>query len=303
MVVDITTATTQFLQYLQVEVRYSTATTSGYKNDLNLFQSIIGNLELPKIDKTAIRQFIYNLSTERHYADRSLARKIATLRSFFHFCLGEEWITTDPMRGIKSPKIPKSIPITLTDGEIPTFLASATSSLEELVARILLATGMRVSELSKLNTAHLNFAELTITIYQGKGKKDRIIDVDSETLAHVQSYITTNRPTPKPTHEHALLLNRNGKRISTRTIQQMIKKLREKLGWQKPITPHKLRHTAGRLLLEGGMDVRVIQEEFGHKSLNTTEIYTQVTGTYRKATYQKTHPFAQQNKKAVNPPI
>ena len=295
----------EFLRHLKTEARYSPLTIYGYQTDLFLFYRFLMNIQednggstnftpipLTSIRKSDIRSFLYFLDSEKKYSDRSLHRKICCLRSFFKFCLQEGYITIDPCKAIKTPKIEKSIPIFMDDEEYKIFLQAAKSLRDHLLLRILLATGMRVSEIEALNIDHIDHANCTVKVVKGKGKKQRIIDIDPVTIQLMDEYIKKERGIPKvPEDNAALFLNRHGTRLSKRTIQRIVKRCRENAGLQKKITPHKCRHTTGRLLLEGGMDIRVIQEEFGHKSLSTTEIYTKVTNEHRMREYRKAHPF------------
>lgn len=294
-----------FLRHLKIEARFSPLTVYGYQTDLLLFFRFLkesrgnnggsvnqGSIPLTTITKSDIRNFLYFLDSEKKYADRSLHRKICCLRSFFKFGLEEGWIKEDPTKNIKSPKIEKSIPIFMDDAEYKLFLQAAETLRDQLLLRVLLATGMRVSEVEALNISHLDQSNCTVKVVKGKGKKQRIIDIDPVTVELMKRYIEEERGTPKNTEDHeALFLNPQKLRLNKRSIQRIVKKYREKAGLTKKITPHKCRHTTGRLLLEGGMDIRVIQEEFGHKSLSTTEIYTKVTNEHRMREYKKAHPF------------
>jgi integrase/recombinase XerC len=297
----------EFLRHLKIEARYSLATIYGYQCDLLLFFRFlqrsraqngenINNQLIPiaSITKSEIRDFLYFLDSEKKYSDRSLHRKICCLRSFFRFCQQEGLITLDPTKSIKSPKIEKSIPIFMDDQEYKIFLQAADSLRDKLLLRILLATGMRVSEVEALNINHIDQTNCTVKVIKGKGKKQRIIDIDPGTVQLMNRYIAEEREIGKSEEDNeALFLNSQKMRLNKRSIQRIVKTCREKSGIKKKITPHKCRHTTGRLLLEGGMDIRVIQEEFGHSSLSTTEIYTKVTNEYRMQEYKKAHPFNQ----------
>ena len=297
----------EFLRHLKIEARYSPSTIYGYQCDLLLFFWFLQNsraqmkenainllLAINSITKSEIRDFLYFLDSERKYSDRSLHRKICCLRSFFRFCLQEGSISIDPTKSIKSPKIEKSIPIFMDNQEYKLFLQTAESLREKLLLRILLATGMRVSEVEALNINHIDQENCTVKVVKGKGKKQRIIDIDPMTIQLMNQYLTEERGfAATQEDDDALFLNAQKRRLNKRSIQRIVKQCREKSGLKKKITPHKCRHTTGRLLLEGGMDIRVIQEEFGHKSLSTTEIYTKVTNEYRMQEYRKAHPFYQ----------
>lgn len=298
----------EFLRHLKIEARYSLSTIYGYQCDLFLFfrflqgartqHNEIANtnqlIPIASITKSEIRDFLYFLDSEKKYSDRSLHRKICCLRSFFRFCMQEGVITLDPTKSIKSPKIEKSIPIFMDNQEYKVFLESADSLRNKLLLRILLATGMRVSEVEALNISHIDQVNCTVKVVKGKGKKQRIIDIDPGTIDLMNQYIKQEREIGKTEEDNeALFLNSQKMRLNKRSIQRIVKTCREKSGIKKKITPHKCRHTTGRLLLEGGMDIRVIQEEFGHKSLSTTEIYTKVTNEYRMQEYKRAHPFNQ----------
>jgi integrase/recombinase XerC len=294
----------EFLRHLKIEARYSKLTIYGYQTDLIMFFRFLSGLQgeedlsnfkpvpLEEITKSAIREFLFFLDSEREYSDRSLHRKICSLRSFFKFCHQEGYLERNPTKTIKTPKIEKSIPIFMDDEEYKIFLQAAETLRDELILRVLLATGMRVSEVEALNINHIDQVNCTVKVVKGKGKKQRIIDIDPKTIRLMQEYVEKERGVAKRLEDKdALFLSRQKTRLSKRSIQRIVKKCRENAGIKKKITPHKCRHTTGRLLLEGGMDIRVIQEEFGHKSLSTTEIYTKVTNQHRMREYRKAHPF------------
>ncbi|MFX1293424.1 MAG: site-specific tyrosine recombinase/integron integrase [Promethearchaeota archaeon] len=285
----------EFLRSIKIEARYSPLTIYGYKTDLLMFFKFLYKdsiIPLTSITKSNIRSFLYFLDAEKNYSDRSIHRKICCLRSFFKFCFQEGYISINPAESLATPKIEKSIPVFMDDDEYKLFLQAADSIRNKLLLRILLATGMRVSEVEALNISHIDQTNCTVKVVKGKGKKQRIIDIDSTTIQLMKRYIEEERGHPKDLEEQdALFLNNQKGRLGKRSIQRIVKKCREKAGLKKKITPHKCRHTTGRLLLEGGMDIRVIQEEFGHKSLSTTEIYTKVTNEHRMREYKKAHPF------------
>lgn len=278
----------------------SKLTIRNYTYDILLFYRYLNNFDthnfivkpISAITRKDIRNFLFFCADSREYKGTSAKRKFAALQSYFKHCVKEEYIEKNPMQGLDPPKIEKTVPIFMTINEVERILAAAENILEEAILHVLLATGMRVSELSALNIDDVDFEGCVITILKGKGKNQRPVDVDPKTIRILRQYIEELRGvSSNPEDADALILNKNKPRMKVRTIQDIVRECRIKAGIKKPISPHKCRHTCGMLLLEGGADIRVIQKEFGHKQLTTTEIYTHVKDEFRTSTYKKAHPF------------
>ncbi|MEA1993375.1 MAG: tyrosine-type recombinase/integrase, partial [Euryarchaeota archaeon] len=185
---------------------------------------------------------------------------------------------------IDLPKVSKTLPVFLNHGEIRALLNAADNTRDKLIMQMLYAAGLRVSELHKLNID--NIEGMKIYVRLGKGAKDRVVFIDKNTKKLLKRYLKERKNDKK-----AVILNKNGKRMSQRSMQYIVKKYAKKAQIKKNITPHTLRHTFATHLLQNGADVVVIKDLLGHSDLSTTQIYTHVTNKYKEDTYKNTHPL------------
>ena len=281
-----------FLVFLEVEKGYSPKTIREYSYDLQMFNSFNMNVPIDERSTTDLRRFFLHLKREKKYSPRSLHRKICSLKSFYKFLKKESFISMNPAENIESPKIPKSLPKTISVEDALQLLNAPDSdnSRDKLVLFLLYGTGIRVSELSNLNLNDIELDNRTMKVVGGKGNKDRLIPLPDVIIPLIQEYISHRKPKNGST---ALILNRSGVRLTSRSIQRLVKKYKQKANLDnKKVTPHTLRHAFATHLLANAVDIRVIQELLGHASLSTTQLYTHVSLEHLRKSYDLGHPLS-----------
>lgn len=284
-----------FLVFLEVEKGYSPKTIREYSYDLKMFNSFNLNTPIDERSTADLRRFFLHLKREKKYSPRSLHRKICSLKSFYKFLKKESFISSNPADNIESPKIPKSLPKTISVDEAIKLLSAPSSdnSRDKLVLFLLYGTGIRVSELSNLNVNDLELDSRTIKVVGGKGNKDRMIPLPDVLIPLMQDYLSHRKPKNGST---ALILNRSGVRLTSRSIQRLVKKYKQKANLDnRKVTPHTLRHAFATHLLANAVDIRVIQELLGHSSLSTTQLYTHVSLEHLRKSYDLGHPLSSRN--------
>ncbi|MFX0013749.1 MAG: site-specific tyrosine recombinase/integron integrase [Promethearchaeota archaeon] len=280
-----------FLVTLEIEKGYSPKTIREYSYDLKMFERFNNGKSFEEITTMDLRRFFLHLKRDKEYAARSLHRKICALKSFFKFLKKEGVITTNPTENIESPKIPKSLPKTITIEETMQLLGTPDNPRDKAILYLLYGTGMRVSELTNLNIEQIDLKEKIIHIVGGKGGKDRIIPLPNGIIKILEDYITTRENTQDP----ALILNRSGNRLTPRSVQRIVKKYKEAADLlERDVTPHTLRHAFATHLLSNAVDIRIIQELLGHASLSTTQLYTHVSLEHLRKSYDLGHPLSNQ---------
>jgi integrase/recombinase XerD len=289
-----------FLHFLTVEKGLAENTIEAYRRDLKkyaLFLKETFQIADPKeITRIHILQFLGKLRGEGK-STKTLARHIASIRSFHHFLLRDRIVDTDPTLHIDSPKPERNLPRVLNQKEVEQLLNSPDLSTEygirdKAMLELLYATGMRVSELVRLNLDDV-YLSMGFVRCIGKGNKERIIPLGKHAARAVENYLRHSRPKlAKKRQTEALFLNHHGQRLTRQGFWKILKQLAEKAGIKTPLTPHTLRHSFATHLLENGADLRAVQEMLGHADISTTQIYTHVTKTRIKDVYRKYHPRA-----------
>lgn len=247
-----------------------------------------------------MRKYIVNLK-KSDYSTRSICRKISTIRSFFKFLSREGRVSINPTFNLVTPKIVRKLPYFLYLQEVNKLIEAPPRNTifgirDRAILELLYGTGMRVGELVNLNIIDVDLPEKTIRVF-GKGSKERILPLNNPSIKATQEYLT-NRSLFRKNIDlgkndlNALLLNRFGGRLSARNIRRIIIKYMKIASLNKKISPHVLRHSFATHLLEGGADLRSVQELLGHESLSTTQIYTHITKERLKIIYKKSHPRA-----------
>jgi tyrosine recombinase XerC len=286
-----------YLLYLTVEKNVSKHTTSNYQRDINQFIAFIPNESTDLIqDLTArtCRQFLYQLD-HHNYSAKTIARKLAALRSFWKYLVLKEYTTENPWEFLTTPKIPERLPNIIVKDEMVNFLdafdiTTPSGVRDRTLCELLYSSGLRISELTTLNHQDIDLENQELRII-GKGNKERITFFGDVTKEWLIQYLTKIRPIWAPQSETACFINQKGSRLTPRSIQRMIKSHAESLG-HRNITPHTLRHAFATDLYSGGADLRMIQELLGHQSLSTTQIYTHLSDEDLKNAFQKSHPRA-----------
>jgi integrase/recombinase XerD len=290
-----------FLHFLIVEKGLAKNTIVSYERDLKSYLHYLQTVEqiadVNQITRIHIIQFLNHLRKEGKSA-KTLARHVASLRSFHQFLLREKMADHDPSVHIESPHLERSLPKVLTLTEVEALLEAPDTSKpsglrDAAMLELLYATGIRVSELVNLNLDDLH---LTMGFLRciGKGNKERIIPVGKTALHVLDQYLQYGRPNmqSKKYRTDALFLNHHGNRLTRQGFWKILKGLAKKANIEKELTPHTLRHSFATHLLENGADLRAVQEMLGHADISTTQIYTHVTKTRLREVYSKFHPRA-----------
>ncbi|NIA23467.1 MAG: tyrosine recombinase XerC [Proteobacteria bacterium] len=288
----------KFLDHLENVKRFSEKTIISYKSDLNQFFSYIKEREnienIEETKKIHIREFISSLM--RYGFDRSSAnRKLSAIKSFFSFLTETEVIGKNPAILIKAPKTDKKLPSYLTVEEINRLMTLPDTNKwkglrDRAILELLYSTGMRASELINLNVDDIDFEDETVKVF-GKGKKERIIPFNQSSANAIKNYLTVRGKMIKE-KENALIINKNGIRLSQRSLVRIVKSYINVAAPGKKASPHVLRHTFATHLLDSGADLRAVQALLGHSSLATTQIYTHVSKSRLKKIYNQAHPRA-----------
>ena len=278
----------KFLDGLENERNYSPYTILNYRIDLAELDKFLKNkkADFAKVDRVLAREFLYAL--QKKYSRRSLARKISACRSFFRFLLREKYLNQNPFELVKTPKLERRLPNFLYEDEMNKLLENIVNPRDKAILELLYSSGIRVSEVTKLNLSDLDLEAGEIRAF-GQCSKERIVLVGRFAVAAIKDYIKNERPKVKSL---ALFLNKRGGRLTQRSIERMIKFLSKKSGLLKKVTPHTIRHTFATHLLTRGADLRTVQELLGHTSLSTTQVYTHVTKEKLKSVYDVAHPRA-----------
>ncbi|MFY9174438.1 MAG: site-specific tyrosine recombinase XerD [Peptococcia bacterium] len=288
-----------FLEYLLVEKGLSANTLEAYRRDISrlnkyLEEKKIGKLE--EVTKDTLASYLYSLK-KAGQSPATIAREIASLRSYFRFLCLDGVIEKDPSLNLETPKLPQKLPKVLTEEDTATLLEKPEKmgplEIRNLaVLEVLYATGMRVTELVNLNLGQVDL-DLAFVRCLGKGSKERIIPLGAIAVEVLKVYLKESRPfLLKDVSERALFLNNRGGRLSRQSYWKIIKEQARNTGVNSAITPHTLRHSFATHLLANGADLRSVQELLGHSDISTTQIYTHLTHGRMKEVYKKTHPRA-----------
>lgn len=286
-----------FLDYLKGEKNVSLNTIVSYNRDIKQFLHYLRgqNIDLKKVTVRELRNYLAYLKEMNSRS--SIARKISSLRSFFKFLVKKHNFPSNPAVIIFSPKLDKKLPVFLDKDEIVELIETPDVNTplgkrDRAILEILYATGMRVSEIVSLNIWDIDLNSEEIKVL-GKGSKERIVVFGRKAQEALKEYIMQGRnELLKEKEEETLLINRFGTKLTVRSVQRMVNKYVKILGNRKKITPHSLRHTFATHLLEGGADLRSVQELLGHSSLSTTQLYTHITKERLKKVYEQAHPRA-----------
>jgi integrase/recombinase XerC len=297
----------RYLHYLQYERNASPHTLRNYRSDLLQFRDFLAqgqprpSVTLGSVDALRIRAFLADLYA-RQRKKTSIARKLAAVRAFFKFLARERRLEKNPAADISTPKLDKSLPRIMSEEEVNTFLdqvgraaAGGDPALmrDRAILELLYASGLRVSELTGLDLRSVNFGDCFVLV-RGKGRKERIVPFGSKARLALEAYLPQREKNLKENRAAtpALFLNARGGRLSARSVDRLLKQRLRQWAPQVKASPHSLRHAFASHLLTEGADLRAIQEMLGHKSLATTQKYTQVSIKQLIEVYDKAHPKA-----------
>lgn len=297
-----------FIESLVTEKGYSDHTCRAYRKDLNDFFAFAADylrprksshkkpsaVALSQIDGIMIRGYLGFL--HRKNKKTTVARKLSAIRSFFTFLEKKGHISENPIRHVMTPKQDKTIPVYLSVDEMFRLLDSIQADTvldlrNRAIFETLYSSGIRVSELTQMNLADVDFDSAVIRVL-GKGNRQRMIPLGQKALAAIKAYRhrLQKKSGSKAATDNALFLNRFNKRLTSRSVARILQQLVAAVGLLTPVSPHALRHTFATHMLDAGADLRAVQELLGHKSLSTTQKYTHVSIDHLMEAYDKAHP-------------
>ena len=290
-----------FLSHLENERLYSKRTVDSYEADIEKFYRFLlkEDMKADDVDLIVIRNFLTEELMSGN-SKRSCKRRLCALKNYYAYLVKIKQIETNPFNYVISPKIDKTYPRILYQNQIEELLAENKKRVDHLMLRdqaileVLYYSGIRASELVGIELPDVNIRSRMIRVL-GKGNKERLVPFTSECAKTLDDYIKKCRPLLASHNEQisiALFLNNNGKPLTTRGLEYILKSIEDKIGVSLGLHPHLLRHTFATHLLENGADLRVIQELLGHESINATQVYTHVTEEGMKKEYFAAHPRA-----------
>ena len=286
-----------YAAYLKLERSLSAASVEAYLHDVNLFLQYSNGKDIHSVTPADIEQFTVFI-LELGMSARSQARILSGIKSFFNYLVLEKEIEVSPAELIESPRLKRHLPDTLSYGEIMAMLDSIDLSTIEgrrnrAMLETLYACGLRVSELVSLSISMLYLDDGFVRII-GKGNKERLVPIGKTAIKQIRSYIENDRchiPIQKGS-ENIVFLNKRGTALSRVMVFKIIKETAAAAGIHKSVSPHTFRHSFATHLIEGGADLRAVQDMLGHESITTTEIYTHLDRRYLQETIEKYHPQA-----------
>ncbi len=300
----------RFLDYLIVERGLSEHSLAAYRRDLRLYQDFLahrGIADVTAVDAATLRGLVPWLrdtpnSRGNSFAPRSIARTLAAVRGFHRFLVAEGLAGSDPTTEVSAPRLPRNLPRALTVGQVERLLASPTGDepaalRDRALLELLYSAGLRISELVALDVDDVDLTLRTVRCL-GKGRKERVVPFGRPATRALEALVSNGRPAL-----HAagpwLMCNQRGGRLTRQGAWKIVKAHAQRAGLGALVSPHTLRHSFATHLLDGGADVRVVQELLGHASVNTTQIYTQVSTTRLRSVYERAHPRASANQSSL----
>lgn len=286
-----------FQEYLLLEQGASPETQAAYYRDVTRFVGYAvgrGTASPPDVTAKLLREYLYHLK-DLGLAPASIRRNVSALRTYFRFLLGEGHLTRDPSERIESPKRWRTLPEVLTVTEVDRLLASPTLD-DPLVFRdralleLAYGAGLRVSEWISIGVRDVMFDEGLVRVF-GKGSKERLVPIGRRAISALATYVRELRPRLEQGQgKGVLFLNARGEPLTRMGAWKILRKYVERAGIEKPVSPHTLRHSFATHLLEGGADLRAVQEMLGHADISTTQIYTHVDREYLRSVHRQYHP-------------
>lgn len=288
---------TLFLDYLIVERGLSGNTVEAYGRDIERYLKFLqgkGIISPAQVDQGEVVEYLHLLH-ECGLATASLARNFSALRTFYRFLLAEGLAIRNPMEHLDRPRLGKRLPTVLDPFEVERLLEQPDTGTplglrDRAMLELLYATGIRVSELISLRVSDLSLDQALVKVY-GKGAKERVVPIGRKAVEYVSRYLSTVRPKLARRHSREVLfLNWRGKPLSRMGLWKILNGYVKKAGIEREVNPHTLRHSFATHLLEGGADLRAVQEMLGHADISTTQIYTHVDREYLKEVHRTFHP-------------
>ena len=288
----------EYLNVLRLEKNLSDNTISSYRNDINSLINFLDSLKINDpslVDNKLLNSFFINLQ-ELGLSNTSAARYYSSIKGFFSYLFSNKYIKANPVEKVMPPKLSKNLPSVLSLGEIDSILLkpdveNKLGLRDRGILEVLYACGLRVSELIGLKISDLFFDEEIIRVL-GKGSKERLVPIGSSAIKWTKEYLTKSRPmlAKKAKSENVVFLNNRGSKLSRMGVWKIVDQYVKEAGIQKEVHPHTFRHSFATHLLEGGADLRAVQEMLGHADISTTQIYTHIDRDYIKQVHKQFHP-------------
>jgi integrase/recombinase XerD len=275
----------QFLTYITEEKGYSSNTLAAYRNDLTQFLSFLrGRVDgWDRVSRQNIIDYIMTMKADQEYASSTVARKVAAIKSFFHYLVDKGELDDDPTATLDSPKVRKRLPKAISAEDLEQLLEEPAREQtpkalrDRALLEVLYATGLRVTELVSLDVDDVNLASATLRIVRPKDKSERIVPIHERAIEPLQDYLERGRmQLLRDPKETALFLNHRGRRLTRQGLWLIVKHYVREVGITEEITPHTLRHTFAAHLVEKKADLEYVQELLGHANISTTQVYTQL---------------------------
>lgn len=276
----------QFLDYITVEKGYSQNTLAAYRNDLSQFLSFLqGRVSgWDEVDRDTILEYVMFMKTEQEYASSTVARKVAAIKSFFHYLVERGQLQDDPTATLDSPKVRKRLPKAVSPEDMERLLneparkQTPKALRDRALLEMLYATGLRVTELVSLNVDDVSLASSTARVVRPKDRRERIVPIHSRALGPLQDYLERGRmQLLRDPDETALFLNHRGKRLTRQGLWLIVKHYVHEVGIIEGVTPHTLRHSFAAHLVENKAELEYVQQILGHANISTTQVYTHVS--------------------------
>jgi len=289
-------ALAEFLRYLALERNASELTVKSYREDLTqaagFFAEKLGKATPERLTPRLMRAYLAWLH-EQGYAKTTIARRIAAVRSWCRFLCRQGTLKSNPAEGLRGPRQDKKLPNFLSPEDLARLLSTPQGDTplgcrDRAILETLYSAGVRVSELTGLNLDDVDFDD-GCAVVRGKGKRERLVLLGKECRAALHAWVACRESLAR---DSALFVNKNGKRLSPRSVGRLLEKYLARAGVDPRASPHTLRHSFATHLLDNGADIRSVQELLGHRSLSTTQVYTHVTTVRLKDSYHKAHPRA-----------
>ena len=297
------TASHRFLDYMRFERNASQLTLKSYGEDLGSWLEFLeqDGERIPgpsEITIEGLRRYVSYLHA-CEYARTTIARRLACLRSFFRYCCREQLVSSNPATALRTPRIGRKLPHFLSTEQVARLLDAPPKNTplglrDAAILETTYSAGLRVSEIVALRMSDWD-RDAGVLRVMGKGRKERVAPVGSYATRALSAWEDVSEPADQPESRDVLFLNRFGKRLTTRSIGRMLEKYIKCAGLERLTTPHTLRHSFATHLLDGGADLRCVQELLGHKSLTTTQIYTHISTRHLQETYELAHPHSAAN--------